>query len=149
MAADIGLMPSKDFNVHSFTGNTTDALCKYGSIVISSATTDSNAVKTTTTAGDNLVMGVVTDQGDPNNSGLFASGSAVSVRDMGVAEVLLLGSVTYAVGDVIITSTTAGVGKKLASETTADQLGTCLQAITTGTNPQLVSVRLNIVKRAA
>ena len=61
----------------------------------------------------------------------------------------MLGSTSYAVGDILITSTTAGVAKKLAAETTADQIGTVMQKITTGTSPQLISCRLNIVKRAA
>jgi hypothetical protein len=147
--ADIGLMPSDEKNVHSFTAVTADALMKYGSLVVWSGSTDSKAVVTTTSAGANLIAGVVTDQGDPNNSGLHASGAQVTVRDMGVAEVLLLGGATYARGDIIIATTTAGVGGKYTSGSTYDQLGVCLQEITTGTNPQLVSVRLNIVKRAA
>jgi hypothetical protein len=149
MAADIGLMPQSNKPVHARTCNTTDALCKRGSVVIQAGTTDSSACVTTTSAGANGVLGVVLDQGDPNNSQLIPSSASVSVADIGDVEILVLGSTAYAVGDVLITSTTAGVAKKLASETTADQIGTVLQKITTGTNPQLISCRLNIVKRAA
>lgn len=147
--ADIGLMPTTNRALHFRTVNTTDALCKYGSVVISAGTTDSSACVTSTTAGDNKVLGVITDHGDPNNSDLIPSGASVSCADLGDVEILVLGSVSYEVGDILITSTTAGVAKKLAAESTADQIGTVLQKITTGTNPQLISCRLMINKRAA
>lgn len=149
MAADIGLMPQGNRSISFSTYNTTDALCKKGSVVVSSATSDSSACKTTTSAGANAVLGVIVDQGDPNNSGLFASGSQVSVAEAGEVEILVLGGVTYAVGDILVTSTTAGVAKKIAAEATADQIGSVRQAITTGASPQLISCWLNIVKRAA
>jgi hypothetical protein len=148
--ADLGLWPfASSKNLHSFTGKTTDALAKYGSVVVSAASTDSSEIVTTASAGANLVMGVVIDQGDPNNSGLHANGSFVSVQDMGDCEILVLGGVTYAVGDILICTTTAGVAGKYTSGSTYDQIGTVTQAVTTGTLPQLISCRLNIVKRAA
>jgi hypothetical protein len=101
--ADIGLMPFVSKVVHARTVTTTDALCKHGSVVVSAATSDSSACVTTTSAGANLVLGVILDQGDPNNSGLIPSGATVSCADLGDVEILVLGGVTYAVGDVLVT----------------------------------------------
>ena len=120
-----------------------DALAQFGSIVVNSGSSRASDAATTASAGATGIIGVVQSQGDPNNSGLFAINDEVSVRDLGDAQVLVLGGVTYARGDLIITSTTAGVGKHRAAETTCDVLGFCLQDITTGTNSQLISVRLD------
>ncbi len=148
--ADLALYPfAAEKDLHSFTATTADAVCKKGSLVAWSGSTDSSAVVATTSAGQNLLAGVVTDQGDPNNSGLFASGVNVSVRDMGVVDVLCLGGVTYARGDILIATTTTGVAGKYTSGSTYDQLGVVMQEITTGSSVQLVSCRLNIMKRAA
>ncbi len=142
---DIGLNPPKAGNVHSRTGVMQDALAKFGSVVIKSGTTSHCDMATTATASTVGVMGVVTSQGDPNNSGLFAVGDEVSVRDLGDVEILVLGSTAYARGDKLITSTTAGVAKKLESETGAmDIIGEVLQEVTTGTLPQRISCRLSI-----
>lgn len=141
--ADIGLNPPVASKVHSRTGVMADALAKFGSCLIASGTTEHALMITTTTAGDSQVMGVVTSQGDPNNSGLFAAGDEASVQDIGDVQILVLGSATYARGDKLITSTTAGVAKKLASETgSMTIIATVLQDVTTGTNPQLISARL-------
>jgi hypothetical protein len=145
--ADIGLNPPKATNVHSRTGVMTDALAKFGSIVVQAATGNHADMVTTTSAGATGVQGVVTSIGDPNNSDLFAVGDQVSVRDLGDAEVLVVAG-TYAVGDPIITSTTAGAGKKLAAETGADIVGYSLQAITLAAVGR-ISVRLNITRRGS
>lgn len=143
--ADIGLNPPKKGNVHSRTGVMIDALAKFGSVLVYSGTSGHADMATTTSAAAATVAGVVTSQGDPNNSGLFAIGDEVSVRDLGDVEILVLGSVTYARGDKLITTTTAGVAGKLGSTTGAmDIIGEVLQDVTTGTNPQLISCRLNI-----
>lgn len=143
--ADINLAPPKATKLHSRTGVMKDALAKFGSIVVSSGTSGHADMSTSTTAGDPLVQGVVASQGDPNNSDLFAVGDEVSVCDLGDQPVLLLGATTYARGDRIIQSTTAGVGKKIAAETgDLCMIGTVLQDVTTGANPQLVSVRVNV-----
>lgn len=143
--ADIGLNPPKAGNVHSRTAIMTDALCKFGSVVISANTASSVEVVTTTNAGTTGVMGVVTSIGDPNNSNLFAIGDETSLRDAGDVEILVLGSTAYAETDLLITSATAGVAKKLESETgLMDVIGYPVQKVTTGTNPQRISCRLNI-----
>lgn len=144
MAFDyVGINPPKASNVHSRSGVMLDALAKFGSVVVASGTLGHADVATTTSAGAATVVGVVTSQGDPNNSGLFAVGDVVSLQDLGDVEILVLGSTTYARGDKLITSTTAGVAKKLASETgNMTIIGEVLQDVTTGTNPQLISCRL-------
>lgn len=144
---DIGLNPPKAGNVHSRTGIMNDALAQFGSIVVSYSNINHADMATSTTAGDPTVMGVVTSQGDPNNSGLFAVGDQASVRDLGDTAVLVLGAgAAYARGDRIIQSTTAGVGKKLAGETgDLCMVGEVLQDCTTGAAAsQLISVRVNV-----
>lgn len=140
--ADIGLNPPKHGNLHSRTGVMTDALASYGALVSYAATGNHADMVTSTTAGDPLTAGVVTNQGDPNNSGLFAVGDEVSVRDLGDAQVQVVAA-AYTVGQRIIQSGTAGLGKGYAAETgDLCVVGECLQAITIGTNGGLVSVRL-------
>jgi hypothetical protein len=141
--ADIGLNPPKRGIVHARTGVMKDANAKFGSVVVASGSSGHADMATTTSAGATGVEGVVCSQGDPNNSGLFASGEEVSVQDLGDCQILVLGSTAYARGDKLITSTTAGVAKKLASETgNMTIIGEVLQDVTTGTNPQLISCRL-------
>lgn len=147
--ADIGLNPPMSGILHARTGVMQDALAKFGSVVVQAATGNHADMQTTTSAGATGVMGVVQSQGDPNNSGLFAVGDQPTVADLGDVQILVLGGVTYAVGDPLITSTTAGVAKKLAAETGADIIAYSLQAVTTGTNPQLISARLNITRRGS
>ena len=143
--ADIGLNPPKRGILHARTGVMTAATAKYGSVVKKDGTSGHADMTPTTAATDTGIMGVVCSQGDPNNSGLFATGDEVSVQDLGDAQVLVLGSVTYARGDKLIPTTTAGVAGKLSSETgLLEIIGTVLQDVTTGSNPQLISVRLNI-----
>lgn len=141
--ADIGLNPPKAGNLHSRTGVMADALAKFGSVVVPSGSTGHADMATTTSAAAAKVSGVVTSQGDPNGSGLFAVGDEVSVRDAGDVEILVLGSQAYLKGDKLITSTTAGVAKILASETgVLCLIAECLEDVTTGTNPQRISARL-------
>ena len=147
--ADIGLMPGRNRPLKTRPAITTDALCKRGSVVVSPATGGSYDCVTSTSAGANLVMGVVLDQGDPNNSDLIPTGATVSLAEEGDCEILVLGSTAYAWGDILICTTTAGVAGKYTSGSTYDQIGIVTQNITTGTNVQLISCRLNIVKRAA
>lgn len=146
---DIGLNPPSSSIIHARTGKMTDALAKFGSVVVQAATGNHADVVTTTSAGATGVMGVVQSQGDPNNNGLFAIGDEASVVDLGDVKILVLGGTTYAIGDPLITSTTAGVAKKLAAETGADIIATSLQAVTTGANPQLISARMIISRRGS
>lgn len=146
--ADIGLNPPKATKLHSRTGVMTDALAKFGAVLVSAATGNHADMATTTAAGAAAVMGVVTSQGDPNNSGLFAVGEEVSVADLGDVEIQVVAG-TYAVGDALITSTTAGCAKKRAAEAGADVIGTALQAITTSQNGQRISCRLLISRAGA
>lgn len=147
--ADIKLNPPKRGILHARTGRMVDALAKFGSVLVFSGTNSHVDMATTTSAGAAAVAGVVCQQGDPNNSGLFAVDDEASVQDLGDCQILVLGSVAYARGDKLITSTTAGVAKKLAAETGADIIGTVLQDVTTGTNPQLISCRLILSSRGS
>lgn len=143
--ADIGLNPPKRNILHARTGVMKDALATFGSVVVYSGTSGHADMATTTSAAAATVAGIVVSQGDPNNSNLFAVGDEVSVQDLGDCQALVLGSVTYARGDKLITTTTAGVLGKLGSTTGAmDIVGEVLQDVTTGSNPQLISIRLNI-----
>ncbi len=143
--ADIKLMPPKKTVLHARTGVMKDALAKFGSVVIFSGTSGHADMITTTSAASGVVAGVVCSQGDPNNSGLFAAEDEVSVQDLGDAQILVLGGTAYTRGMKLITTTTAGVAGPLASATGAmDIIGECLEDVTTGTNPQLISCRLNI-----
>lgn len=147
--ADIGLNPPRSTKVLSRSGIMADALAQFGSVLVSAATTNSAEMQTTTSAGATNVTGVVGSQGDPNNSGLFAIGDEATVVELGDHPVLVLGGTTLAVGDALITSTTAGVCKKLAGETGACIVGYSLQAITTGSASQLVSCRLALQVRGS
>ena len=144
--ADIGLNPPKRGPLHSRTGviasgGATGA--QFGAVVVSSGTASHADVATTTNAGDPLVMGVITSQGDPNNSGAFIAGDEVSIADLGDAQVLCESGTASARGDRMIASSTAGLAKKYGAETgDLCVIGECLQDVTTGANPQLVSVRL-------
>ena len=143
--ADINLNPPLSRKGQCKTGVMVDALAKFGSVLVASGTSGHADMATTTSAGATAVEGVVVSQGDPNNSGLFAVGDEASVAYSGVVQILVLGSVTYARGDKLITSTTAGVAKKLASETgNMTIIGEVEQDVTTGTNPQLISCRLTL-----
>lgn len=143
---DIGLTPPKAGNLHSRAGRPTTTGMKFGMVVVADTTDGGHdAITTTTTAADTGVVGVITSQGDPNNSGQFAVGDECSVRDLGDVELLVLGGTAYNEKDLFITSTTAGVAKKLEAETgSIDLIGRCLQSLTTGSNPQRVSCKLNI-----
>lgn len=145
--SDVNLNPPFSSNVHSRACRVAAyAGVKYGAVVVASGSSSAADVATTTSAGATGVMGVVQSHGDPNNSDLFANGDVIDVRDEGDAEILVLGSVSYVRGEALVTSTTAGVAKKRASETTADIIGYVLQDVTTGTNPQLISCRLAITR---
>jgi hypothetical protein len=146
--ADIGLNPPKAHNLSSRTGVMGDALAKFGSVLVAVAAGGHADMQTTTSAGATAVQGVVTSQGDPNNSDLFAVGDEVSVRDLGFAEVQVVAG-TYAVGDPLITSTVAGCAKKRAAETGADILGYAEENITTTVNGQRISARISISRAGA
>lgn len=146
---DIGLRPPKRGIVHTRTGRMKDALATFGSVLVFSGSNSHADMATTTSAGATKVAGIVVQQGDPNNSGLFAVDDEASVQDIGDCQILVLGSTAYARGDLLITSTTAGVCKKLAAETGADIVAEVLQDVTTGTNPQLISGRLMLYRRGS
>ena len=68
---------------------------KYGVVVIGDTGTNNfRDVKLPTADGPTGVRGVVTDQGDPNNSGAFAVGDELGVCMSGVAEALLKAGAT-------------------------------------------------------
>ena len=143
---DVGLNPPVRGNIHSRTGQAGTTGMKFGMVVVSAQTANHAEMVLTTTAGDPLTLGVITTQGDPNNSGAFALGDEFSVRDAGDVQVLVDATTALNVGDILIASTTAGQAKKLASETgtTLCILGRSMQKITVGAAAGLVSCRLEL-----
>ena len=143
--ATIGLMPPKGNPADFETATLTVATAKYGSLVIrDTGDNEHDTVKCTTAAGEQ-VTGVVQSQGDPNNSGLFATGSQVSVAKGGTCEVLFAASEALVKGAKVIASGTAGLAKILGAE--ADPywiLGECAETRTIGASPGLGSVDIKI-----
>ena len=136
---DVGLNPPTRGNVHSRSGTAAGTGITFGMIVIHGGNDDHDAMVASSATGATGVQGIVTSQGDPNNSGLFVSGDSFSVRDAGDAQVLVLGSTGYDLTDMIIASATKGVGAKRSTETgVMDVIGYPVQKVTTGTNPQLI-----------
>lgn len=142
--ADIGLNPPDNRPADFCTVTMTVATGKYGMIVVPDGAPHADA-KITTAAGETKLLGVIVDQGDPNNSGLFATGAQVSVARGGVVEVLFQNGTVIARGDTIIASGTAGMAKVLAAEAKPyDVLGYAEEARTIGAAAGRASVRLHI-----
>lgn len=140
----IGLMPPLARPSDPRTGTLTVATAQYGSVLTMSGTTNHDDIKITTSAGEQPV-GVCTSQGDPNNSGLFASGSQVSYARGGDVEVLMAAGTVLTVGAKIIAGGTAGTAKLLAAETDPYWLlGTSNEDRTIGASAGLASVHLSI-----
>lgn len=145
---DAGLNPPVRGNTRFLEGTAGGTGIKFGSVVqFDSGNDDHDSMVATAATGATGIMGVVTSQGDPNNSGLFATGDNFSVQTQDFAQVLVLGSASYDKTDMLIASATKGVAKKRESETgLMDVIGYPVQKVTTGTASQLISVRLNLHK---
>lgn len=97
----------------------TAAAAPYSIVVATTAGSNANPndVTPSTGAGETLIVGVISDpQGDPNNSGNFASGDVVNVMEHGKCPVLLVSGSVLTKRCTIIASGTAGMGKVLGAE---------------------------------
>lgn len=140
----IGLMPPLSRPQDFTTGTTTVATAKYGSVMTMDGSANSDDVKITVTAGEQPI-GVCVSRGDPNNSGLFATGDQVSVARGGDCEVLMDIGTVLTVGAKIIASGTDGNAKILEAEVDPYWLlGTSNEARTIGAAAGLASVHLAI-----
>ena len=141
----IGLMPAYSNPARQITKTMSVATAKYGMIAVPDATSNHDGAKINIAAGETLIEGVITSQGDPNNSDLFAVGDQPSVAIEGIVEVLFAAGEVIAKGDTIITGGTAGCGKVLGAEAKPYAvLGYAEQAITIGAAAGRASVRLSI-----
>jgi hypothetical protein len=143
MAAALDLMPVYSRPENFFPGELEVATAKYGYLVKLSGTSPTGIV-ITTTVGEQP-FGVVTDQGDPNNSDLFASGTIVSVARGGMCDVMFDAATVITKGDKIIVSGTDGHAKVLEAEVDPYWLlGEAMQTVTIGAAAGLATVALNI-----
>lgn len=141
----IGLMPPYNNPANFMTGNMTVATGKYGMIVArDTGTTNHEDILITTDAGQKM-LGVIQSQGDPNNSGLFATGSKVSVAKSGLMEVLFAAAEVITKDDIIIASGTDGHAKVLGMESAPYWiLGRAAETRTIGAAAGLASVDVAI-----
>lgn len=120
---------------------------KYGVVVIGDTGTNNfRDVKLPTADGPTGVRGVVTDQGDPNNSGAFAVGDELGVCMSGVAEALLKAGAT-ATKDEPCIAANGGFVIPVAGSAPYDIVGTFRQTKTAGANAELVSINVTPYRR--
>src|SRR5258708_5478255 len=145
---DIGVNPTGTRHDRVLAGYATETGIKFGDIVRwdTASTGNHRAIIRTTTAGDNQIAGVVVSQTDPTSGS--AVGDLLEVCDLGVCEVNVVASQTLVKGDLLISSTTAGAVKKIASETTPDVLGRVNMDLTSIASVVRVSVNVNIYQHA-
>jgi len=106
-----GAMPTEEHKLITVKNQSGGDLVQ-GDVVVLKTTAAGNEVTTTTTAGDPLVFGMVDET--------IANGASGHVLIRGKTTALKVdGTVDIAVGDLLSTSTTAGVAKKAASGETA------------------------------
>lgn len=150
---DIGLNPFRS-DRRLFEGCVaTVATIKYGMVVIGdTGTTNARDVKLASGAGGTGVRGVVSDQGDPNNSGLFATGDEFGCCVEGFVEVLLDAGESSVKDAPLITGGTPGTVKPIASESAPyDIVGYAAQTYNNsgGGSPVLISMRVAVQRRVA
>lgn len=121
--ADYGLNPAGVRHDRVVGGSATVTGLKFGHVVVkdTATTNDRKAVKSTTTACDKPVAGVIVSQTDPTNGS--AVGDVLEICDQGIVEAWVVTGSSGVKGDKLITSTTAGQLKKLAAETGGDVVG--------------------------
>jgi hypothetical protein len=153
--ADIGLNPFRsDRRLFAGCVAATTGI-SYGCVVKGKTTGgDVNArdVILPTGAGETGLRGVVSDQGDPNNNGEFASGAEFGCCTEGYAEVLLAAGETAVKDAPAISSADDGHVKPIASESAPyDIIGTFAQDYDNsgGSGPVLVSLKVGVYRRFA
>jgi hypothetical protein len=148
MALDIGLNPTGTRHDRVAAGYATETGIKFGDVLVwdTASTGNHRAVKRTSTAGDAPLAGVCITQTDPTNG--TAVGDFIEVCYSGVVEVNIVASQALTKGDKLISSTTAGACKKLASETTPDVLGRCNMDLASTASVVRVSCEVNIYQHA-
>jgi hypothetical protein len=148
--------PFNDINLSPFTSDrrgflgcvATVATIKYGMVVIGdTGTTNARDVKLPAGANATLTRGIVSDHGDPNNSGLFATGDEFACCYDGICEALLDAGATATKDTGACTSATAGTLKNDTG--TGDLVGVWAQTYDNsgGAAPVLVSLRANPLSR--
>lgn len=152
-AADIAINPPRSDRRQTAGSVSTVATITYGMVVIGdTGTSNFRDVKLPSGAGATGVRGVVSDHGDPNNSGLFATGDEFGVCVEGFAEVLLDAGQTATKDAPAITGATAGTVKPIASESAPyDIVGYFAQTYdnSSGSSTVLVSIRVAPQRRQA
>lgn len=151
--------PFNDIGINPFTsdrrlfegGVATVTGIKYG-MVVKGDTSTNNArdVKLPSGAGDDGCRGVVSDQGDPNNSDAFAVGDEFGICVGGIVEVLLDAGQVATKDAPAITGATVGTVKPIASESPPyDVVGYFAQTYdnSAGSAPVLVSMNVAIQRR--
>lgn len=143
--ASIGLNPPKVRGTEFETRRMTVATGKKGMLVVPSGDGTHDGAKIATTAGETKLLGVIKNEGDPNNSGLFPTGANVSVQKDGPAEVLFDAAEAITEGDTIIASGTDGHAKVLGAEGKPyTVLGYAAETRTIGAAAGFASVNLQI-----
>lgn len=123
---------------------------KFGDVVVIDRTgsaTDHKAVKLPTAAGENYVRGICVSQTDPSSGS--AVGDVLEICVEGIAECNIVASQALTAGDELVTSTTPGAAKKLASETTPDVIGRTVQDLASTAAVTRVGVELHIRRNPA
>lgn len=123
----------------------TGAGIKYGMVVIKdTASTNFRDSKLPAGAAADNVRGVVSDQGDPNNSGAFAVGDEFACCTDGEAEVLLDAGESCVADTEAITGATPGTVQPWTNETDVDVVGRFKQTYdnSAGSVPVLVSIKV-------
>jgi hypothetical protein len=145
---DIGLNPTGTRHDRVVPGYAVETGIKFGDVLVwdTSSTVNHRACKRTTTAGDAPLAGVCVTQTDPVNG--TAIGDVIEICSAGIAEVNVVSSQALTKGDKLVSSTTAGAAKKLASETTPDILGRVNMDLASTASVTRVSVEINIYQHA-
>jgi hypothetical protein len=148
---DINLNPFRSDRRLFTAGVATVATIKYGMAVIGDTlTTNASDVKLPAGAGAVGVRGIVADQGDPNNAGLFAVGDSFGICTDGYTEALLDAGQIATKDAPAITGATPGTIKPVGAEVAPyDIVGTFAQTFDNsgGAAPVLVSLRVPAVVR--
>lgn len=148
---DIGINPPRSDRRLSAGSVSTVATITYGMVVIGdTGTTNFRDVKLPAGAGAVGVRGVVQDHGDPNNSGLFATGEEFGVCVEGFCEVLLDAGAAAVKDAPLITGATPGTVKPIGGESAPyDIVGYAAQTFTAGSSPTLISAYIKPQRRQA
>lgn len=150
--------PFNDVGINPFTSDrrlfegcvSTVATIKYGMVVIGdTATTNARDVKLPAGAAANNVRGVVSDQGDPNNGGAFATGEEFGCCVGGLVEALLDAGEICVKDTPAITGATPGTVQAWTAEANVDIVGRFAQSYdnSAGLVPVLVSLNVDVSRK--